>query len=39
MKINDRVVLFTILQTIIILGSGIFQILALRKYFIQKRIL
>eukprot|EP00825_Cyclidium_porcatum_P021270 TRINITY_DN23776_c0_g1_i1.p1 TRINITY_DN23776_c0_g1~~TRINITY_DN23776_c0_g1_i1.p1 ORF type:complete len:218 (-),score=47.32 TRINITY_DN23776_c0_g1_i1:239-892(-) len=38
LSINERVVIFTVLQTIIILASGIFQIISLRKYFIQKRL-
>jgi len=37
-SVNERVILTTIFQTIIILLSGLFQIFSLRKYFIQKKI-
>ncbi|EGR34091.1 hypothetical protein IMG5_024300, partial [Ichthyophthirius multifiliis] len=35
--VNDRVVLFTIIETIIILGSGIFQIISLKSFFQKKK--
>jgi hypothetical protein len=37
-SVNERVILTTIFQTIVILLSGLFQIFSLRKYFIQKKI-
>ena len=37
-RINERVVLATIFQTIVILASGIFQILSLRKFFIARKL-
>jgi hypothetical protein len=38
LKINERVVIATVIQTVVILLSGIYQIVSLRKFFIAKKL-
>ena len=38
-EINSRIIFFTVLQTLIILVSGLWQILSLRKFFIARKLI